>query len=76
MKNTTKTGKSIIGYKFAGLAAQWALAIFILLLIGRYLDGLFLLKTKTPIFIWLLPFIFIIFSLIRIVKETNTKNTN
>jgi hypothetical protein len=61
--------------RFAGLASQWAVALVILLFSGKYLDGLHFIKLKFPLFIWLLPFIFILFSLFSIVKETgrNTK---
>jgi len=71
LKNIPTTGNKIVWSKFAGLASQWAVAIFILLFFGKYIDGLHLIKVKTPVFIWLFPFIFIIFSLIRIIKETN-----
>ncbi len=58
---------------FAGLASQWAVALAGLLYLGKFLDKWMKLSVKTPIFIWLLPFFFIIFSLIRIIKSTNTK---
>ena len=61
---------------FAGLASQWAIALLILLFFGKYLDGLHLIQAKFPLFIWFLPFLFIIISLLRIIKETNLKNNN
>jgi hypothetical protein len=76
LKKTTSAENKIVWTKFAGLASQWAVAIFILLFFGKYLDGLHLGKLKAPIFIWLLPFIFIIFSLFRIIKETSNSNAD
>jgi hypothetical protein len=62
--------------RFAGLASQWAIALFILLFLGKYLDGFHLIHAKFPLFIWFLPFLFIIISLFRIIKETNLKDNN
>jgi len=76
LKNNPSADNKIILSKFAGLASQWAVAIFLLLFFGKYLDTLHLVKFKAPIFIWLLPFIFIIFSLLRIIKETSSSNSD
>ena len=56
--------------KFAGLASQWALAMVGLLFLGKYMDKKFLLFSKTPFFIWVLPFAFILISLFRVIRET------
>jgi membrane protein DedA with SNARE-associated domain len=60
--------------KFAGLASQWAITLVCLLFLGKYLDQKHYITFSKPLFIWLLPFAFILFSLINIVKETNKKN--
>jgi hypothetical protein len=56
--------------RFAGLASQWAIALTILLFVGATIDKKCSSYYTTPIFIWLLPFVFIIFSLISIIKQT------
>jgi hypothetical protein len=76
LKNIPSAEKKNVWSKFAGLASQWAVAIFVLLFFGKYLDSLHLFELNAPIFIWILPFIFIIFSLIRIIKETSTSNVD
>jgi hypothetical protein len=60
--------------KFAGLASQWAVALVCLLLLGKYLDQKHYFSYNKPLFTWVLPFAFIIFSLINIVRETSNKN--
>lgn len=61
--------------KFAGLASQWAVALIALMFLGKFLDKQHYFKTTMPLFIWILPFLFIIVSLIDIVKETQTGGT-
>jgi hypothetical protein len=60
--------------KFAGLASQWAVALVCLMFLGKYLDQKQFIHFNKPLFIWLLPFAFILFSLVNIIKETNNKN--
>ena len=59
--------------KFAGLASQWAIALIALMYLGRYIDRKYLLVSAKPMFIWILPFLFILLSLFRIIKDTKNK---
>ena len=74
MKDIFNEKKGVALSKYAGLASQWAVALAALLFLGKYLDQKHWVPIKMPLFIWLLPFLFIIISLIDIVKETNTKS--
>jgi len=58
--------------KFAGLASQWAIVLTILIFLGKYMDQ----KTGkvTPLFLWVPPFLFIVFSLFKIVRDTQLKS--
>ena len=69
MKNNTN---QIQWGKFAGLASQWAVALTLLIFLGKYIDQ----KTGrvAPLFLWMLPSIFIVFSLIKIVRDTQLKS--
>jgi F0F1-type ATP synthase assembly protein I len=73
LKNSTQSKDGFKWAKFGGLASQWAIGLVVLLFLGKFLDKKNFFGLKTPLFIWLLPFIFIIFSLINIVKETGNK---
>ena len=69
--STSPNNKPIASWtKFAGLASQWAVAMVGLLFLGKYLDKQFPLFSKTPLFIWVLPFGFILISLFRVIRET------
>ena len=59
--------------KFAGLASQWAIALIVLMYFGRYIDRKYLHVGAKPMFIWILPFLFILLSLYRIIKDTKNK---
>jgi hypothetical protein len=59
--------------KFAGVASQWAIALVVLMYAGKYVDAKWQINAKTPVFIWLFPFLFIVFSLFKIIKDTKTK---
>jgi hypothetical protein len=76
LKDNSLDKNSIKWSKFAGLASQWAVALVFFLFLGKYLDSLHYIKLKFPLFIWLLPFIFIVFSLFRIIKDTGRKAKN
>lgn len=68
---TSPNNKPIASWsKFAGLASQWAVAMVGLLFLGKYMDKQLPLFDKTPFFVWVLPFAFILFSLIRVIRET------
>jgi hypothetical protein len=58
--------------KFAGLASQWAITLTVLIFSGKYIDQ----KTGSskPLFLWILPSIFIVFSLFKIVRDTQLKS--
>jgi hypothetical protein len=58
--------------KFAGLASQWAVALTLLIFLGKYIDQ----KTGrvAPLFLWILPSLFIVFSLFKIVRDTQFKS--
>ncbi len=69
MKTNTK---QIQWGRFAGLASQWAIVLTLLIFLGKYLDQ----KTGrfTPLFLWILPSLFIVFSLFKIVRDTQLKS--
>ena len=69
MKNNTN---QIQWGKFAGLASQWAVALTLLIFLGKYLDQK--LGKATPLFLWILPSLFIVFSLFKIVRDTQLKS--
>lgn len=57
--------------KYSSLGTQLLIGLLILLYVGKKLDVYFNVK---PMFIWILPFLFILFSLIKIIKETKSGN--
>ena len=69
MKNNTN---QIQWGKFAGLASQWAVALTLLIFLGKYIDQK--LGKATPLFLWILPSLFIVFSLFKIVRDTQLKS--
>jgi hypothetical protein len=73
LKDNVNEKRGIALSKFAGLASQWAVALVALIFLGKYLDQKKWIAIKMPLFIWLLPFAFIVISLIDIVKETSIK---
>jgi len=74
LKNTSNSEQDFQWTKFAGLASQWAVALIILLFLGKYIDKKDFFKINIPLFIWVLPLIFIILSLFDIIKKTNAKS--
>jgi hypothetical protein len=58
--------------KFAGLASQWAIVLTLLIFSGKYIDQK--MGRRTPLFLWILPSIFIVFSLFKIVRDTQLKS--
>jgi hypothetical protein len=58
--------------KFAGLASQWAIVLTILIFSGKYIDQK--MARVTPLFLWILPSFFIVFSLFKIVRDTQLKS--
>jgi membrane protein DedA with SNARE-associated domain len=76
LKNNPPSDHQFQWTKFAGLASQWAVALILLLFAGKYLDKQHFFSIQIPLFIWLLPFLFIIISLLDIIKKTNKKSGN
>jgi len=58
--------------KFAGLASQWAIVLTILIFLGKYMDQK--MGRVAPLFLWILPSLFIVFSLFKIVRDTQLKS--
>ncbi|MEY3115099.1 MAG: hypothetical protein RL423_1320 [Bacteroidota bacterium] len=58
--------------KFAGLASQWAVALTLLIFLGKYIDQK--MERVAPLFLWILPSLFIVFSLFKIVRDTQQKS--
>ena len=60
--------------KFASLASQWAVALTLLIFLGKYIDHK--INWVEPLFLWVLPSLFIVFSLFKIVRDTQIKSKN
>ena len=60
--------------KFAGLASQWAVALTLLIFLGKYIDQK--VGREAPLFLWIIPSLFIIFSLFKIIRDTQPKSKN
>lgn len=58
-------------WRYAGLGFTFLVAIGIALFIGDKLDSY--IKTNFPILVWLLPLLFIISILIKVIKDSNSK---
>lgn len=69
MKSNTK---QIQWGKFAGLASQWAIALTLLIFLGKYIDQK--MARVVPLFLWILPSLFIVFSLFKIIRDTQLKS--
>jgi hypothetical protein len=69
MKNKTD---QIQWGKFAGLASQWAIVLTLLIFLGKYIDQK--IGRVAPLFLWILPSLFIVFSLFKIVRDTQLKS--
>jgi hypothetical protein len=69
MKNKTN---QIQWGKFAGLASQWAIVLTVLIFLGKYMDQK--MEWAAPLFLWVLPSLFIVFSLFKIVRDTQLKS--
>jgi membrane associated rhomboid family serine protease len=70
MKNNTNS--NIQWGKFAGLAGQWAIVLTLLIFLGKFIDQE--LERVSPLFLWILPSLFIVFSLFKIVRDTQLKS--
>jgi hypothetical protein len=69
MKSNTK---QIQWGKFAGLASQWAIVLTLLIFLGKYIDQK--MARVVPLFLWILPSLFIVFSLFKIIRDTQLKS--
>ena len=58
--------------KFAGLASQWAIVLTLLIFLGKYIDQK--MGRVATLFLWMLPSFFIVFSLFKIVRDTQLKS--
>ncbi len=58
-------------WRYAGLGFTFLAAISIALFIGNKLDGY--IKTDFPVLVWVLPLLFIIGILIKVIKDSNIK---
>jgi len=70
MKNNTNS--NIQWAKFAGLASQWAIVLTLLIFLGKFIDQE--LERVSPLFLWILPSLFIVFTLFKIVRDTQLKS--
>ena len=70
MKNKQKSNKQIL-LEYSGLAFQLLAVIGIAVYAGLYLDKW--IKIKFPLFLWLLPLIAIIGTIIKVIKDTSNK---
>ena len=61
---------SAIWTKYAGLGTQLITGLLLLLYAGKKIDAYFHFKNR---FAWILPSIFIMYTLVRIIKETQPK---
>jgi hypothetical protein len=68
MKNTLNNNV----WKFASIGSQFMVGIGIFVFLGIKIDNW--LQWQTPIATWLLPLLFIISSIIKLIIETNKKN--
>ncbi|TRZ76740.1 MAG: hypothetical protein D4R94_04340 [Chitinophagaceae bacterium] len=53
--------------KYSSLGTQLLVSLLILIYVGKKMDLYFELR---PLFIWILPFLFILFTLFKIIKDT------
>lgn len=58
--------------KYAGLTTQFMIGIGLFIFLGIKIDNYF--KWKTPVAVWVLPLIFIVAIIVKIVLDTSKKN--
>ncbi len=58
--------------RYMGLATQFFVSIGVGLWLGSVIDDYF--SVKAPLFIWVLPLLIVVSSLIKIIIDTNKKN--
>ena len=57
-------------FRYASLGTQISVGLLLLLFLGKKADAYLHLNST---FIWILPALFIVFSLVQIIKETNPR---
>jgi len=71
--NSNSNNNRYLLVKYAGLALQWIVILFLAVWGGRKMDHLF--RFKKPVFGWLLPVIGIVGLLYSIIKDTSPKKS-
>jgi hypothetical protein len=66
-----KKGQSDL-WRYAGMTMQLLAGIGLFLFLGLKIDEW--LKLKTPIAVWVLPLLFILAVIIRVIRDTGKKN--
>jgi F0F1-type ATP synthase assembly protein I len=69
-KDAKKSGQSLMRYM--GLATQFFISIGVGLWLGSLIDDYF--SINAPLFIWVLPLLIVVSSLIKIIIDTNKKD--
>ncbi len=69
-KNKNISNKDLL-IQYASIGAQLAAGLLVFVFIGKWIDSK--IRFSFPIFIWLLPLIFIIGMIIKAVRDTSTK---
>jgi F0F1-type ATP synthase assembly protein I len=69
-KDAKKSSQSLLRYM--GLATQFFISIGVGLWLGSLIDDYF--SFKKPLFIWVLPLLIVVSSLIKIIIDTNKKD--
>lgn len=58
--------------KYIGLGAQFFISIALMMALGWKLDQW--IGSQTPLLIWILPLLIIVYTLIKLIIETNKKS--
>ena len=71
-KNNHQKESKLSLMRYMGLATQFFISIGVGLWIGAKMDEYF--SIQSPLFIWVLPLLIVVSSLIKIIIDTNKKN--
>ena len=66
-----RSGKNLL-LQYASLGSQLFAGLLVTVFGGKWIDGK--LHWSFPVFIWLLPLIFIIVIILKVIKDTSKKN--
>ena len=69
--SNSENGKNTGLMRYMGLGAQFFVTILVMLVIGWKVDSW--VEFRTPVFIWVLPLLAIVATLLKIIIETNKK---